>query len=119
MILHHNDNEYDLAEIVQKELKDEATDEELECLKNNAELWKSQLIASKKACENQFVASKARLVENHHLMMMEDRDRQEYMDIILHEKKWKVNAVRFLQQIESSLHHVVLLTKNQNNDGLK
>jgi hypothetical protein len=94
------------SETVQKELKNEADDKELQLLQNNRTKWRSELLNNKHACENQFVAQRARLFENHRLYTLNLITQDVYLQVISQEKAWKCNAVRFLQQIESKLREI-------------
>ena len=92
-----------LQEYVAADLRGDIDDEGLVYLTNHLSDWRSELICMKRKAETQMTSCKSRTFEIHFLHARGKISHDEFLDRISKEKIWKVNASRFLQQIESKL----------------
>jgi hypothetical protein len=102
----HYGDDTDIKDAVKKELRNDATAEQINFLEANPNLWRSELITMKLSCEGQMVAAKARRFQNHHKWIEKKITRAEYMQTVADERVWKCNTGRLLQQIETKIQHV-------------
>lgn len=96
----------EFIDIVERDLQDKATSAELDVLHENLSQWKTVLLDKKKRTEMQFTSSNARMFEIHKLNVERQVSYSEWLNRLGKEKVWRVNANRFLQQIESRLREV-------------
>lgn len=93
-------------ELVSKELKNQANEQEVAQLELNPEKWLSELIALKLSCEAQMIASKARSFQNHSRWVTKEITQAEYLKGVDKEKKWRCDSALFLQQVETRIRRV-------------
>lgn len=105
----------DFAELVDKNLRSLASDDELKYLINHPDRWRSQLLAFKKRTEVQFTSSKSRAYNLYHSLFVGDISLQEYSASLAKEREWRCTAARFLQQVEMKIQEVKGLTYGQVN----
>lgn len=96
----------DVRELVDKELKGVITQEEKAILNSHVDSWRDVLLSMKRRTEMQFTSSKVRKFEVHSNYTKGKITHIEYVDLLGAELKWRVNAARFLQQVESKLQEV-------------
>ena len=99
----------ELTELVHKDLKGLATENELEVLKLDPESWRAELIKIKLSCQSQLSASKARRFQRYNQLHSGEIEVQEYLDWYGEELVWRVNATRALQQVEVKLQDIKIL----------
>lgn len=95
-----------ISNLVDKDLKGTISVSERNQLKIYPDLWHSNLLSMKKRTEMQFTSSKARRFEIHRDHLTGVITDQEFADRVSAECKWRVNAARFLQQVENKLQEV-------------
>ncbi len=92
------------TELVERELKSlSVTQEELQLLRSNRSGWKAELVIMKKRTEMQMTSSKARSYGLYVDVTAGTLTNEAYMAKLHGEKVWRVNAARFLQQIEARI----------------
>ncbi len=105
---------YDLHDIVERELRENATSAEVKILQANPDLWKHHLLFVKRKTEVQFTTSRMRLSQLRldYQMAKEDTtvtEQQlsakllEYQQGTLKENQWRSKANFFLSRIELRL----------------
>lgn len=100
-------NVLQFIDLVDRELKGQPiTEQEAIYLDQNKERWRSELINYKKKTEMQFSSSTQRSYKLYQLYINEELTRAEYVDKLNQEKIWRVNAARFLQQVETKLQRI-------------
>ncbi len=101
---------YDLSqfvELVDRELKGSPiSEDELTYLYTYKDIWRSELINYKKKTEMQFSSSAQRSHRLYQQYMNHELTHAEYVDRLNQEKVWRVNAARFLQQVETKLQRI-------------
>ena len=96
----------DISDIVDKDLRNSASVEELSVLSNNVVAWRSQLLNLKRRAEMQFTSSSSRTFNLYVQFTKGELSREDYHDKLSKEKEWRCNTSRFLQQIEMKLREV-------------
>lgn len=96
----------EFTDAVERDLQGKATEEDLQFLYTNLPQWKAVLLDKKKRTEMQFTSSGARMFEIHKLYTENEISYSEWLNRHAKEKVWRVNANRFLQQIEARLREV-------------
>jgi len=85
--------------LVLKDIKGESTDEELQILMENVQLWMFQLRIIRKDVEFQLASQKSKdkikVIE-----MNEIEDKSELNEYLVRQNKWRMGAVRFLTAVE-------------------
>ena len=100
-------NVLQFIDLVDRELKGQSiTEQEAIYLEQNKDRWRSELINYKKKTEMQFSSSTQRAYKLYQLYMDQELTRTEYVDKLNQEKIWRVNAARFLQQVETKLQRI-------------
>lgn len=97
---------YDLwfTDLVDRELKGAPVNEQdTEYLAVHRDAWKCELINLKKRTETQFTSSKARTFTLYRKLHNKELTYMEYVNQLSEQRIWRVNASRYLQQIESKL----------------
>lgn len=70
------------------------------------DLWRCELINYKKKTEMQFSSSRQRSHKLYQQYLLYELTHLEYVDKLNQEKVWRVNAARFLQQVETKLQRI-------------
>lgn len=100
-------SELEFIDLVDRELKGASVSEqEKQYLKESKNRWRSELINYKKKTEMQFSSSSQRSHRLYQQYFNQELTRKEYVDKLNQEKIWRVNAARFLQQIETKLQRM-------------
>lgn len=95
-----------VQELVDKDLKGVITVEEKQVLISNSTNWRDILLQMKKRTEMQFTSSKARSFEIYSDYRSKNITHEDFLNKTSVELKWRVNAARFLQQVEKKLQEV-------------
>jgi hypothetical protein len=94
--------------LVLKDIKGEASDEDLEVLTENAYLWIFQLRIIRKDVEFQLASQKSKdkikVIE-----MSNVEDKSELNEYIVRQNKWRMGAVRFLTATEHRMLYVKMV----------
>jgi hypothetical protein len=99
--------------IVNKDVKGQVSDQEIDTLMYNLDLWLYCLQCIKKDVEYHLSSHNA----NRKLIIQEMRDKQsskeEIYKYISNESKWRVNTLRFLASLERKVLYVKLLVRQK------
>jgi len=95
--------DYDIAEVVDKDLKNVSSPEELAFLRSNVNSWRTELIQLKKRLENQFTSLRVSNFSSYTKYCTKEITYLEYIQIIDANNIKRVNASRFLRQVEAKL----------------
>lgn len=100
-------------ELVTKDVKNGSTQDELDVLKSNVDLWLYFLSSIRRNVEyhlsSRTAARKAKISE-----MIQNKDTKEAIDSFKKsEDEWRVNAIKFLSTIEKKTLYVKMLVKEQ------
>lgn len=94
--------------LVLKDIKGEASDQDLKVLTENAHLWIFQLRIIRKDVEFQLASQKSKdkikIIE-----MSEVEDKTELNEYVVRQNKWRMGAVRFLTAIEHRMLYVKMI----------
>jgi hypothetical protein len=94
--------------LVLKDIKGEASDEDLDILTENAHLWIFQLRIIRKDVEFQLASQKSKdkikVIEMNNV-----KDNPEFNEYVIRQNKWRMGAVRFLTAIEHRMLYVKML----------
>lgn len=94
--------------LVLKDIKGEATDEDLQILTDNVHLWLFQLRIVRKDVEFQLASQKSK--DKIKVIEMNDiEDKTEFNDYVVRQNKWRMGAVRFLTAIEHRMLYVKMI----------
>lgn len=94
--------------LVLKDIKGEASDEDLSILTDNAHLWMFQLRIIRKDVEFQLASQKSK--DKIKVIEMDNiEDKSELNDYIIRQNKWRMGAVRFLTAIEHRMLYVKMV----------
>lgn len=94
--------------LVLKDIKGEASDEDLEILTENASLWMFQLRIIRKDVEFQLASQKSK--DKIKVIEMDDvEDKSELNEYVIRQNKWRMGAVRFLTAIEHRMLYVKMV----------
>ena len=98
----------EISEIVERELKSPQllTEMEMKFLDEHVSLWKSELIDMKKRTEMQLTSNSARMYNLYVQYINKDLTHQTYIGSLNERRIWKVNATRFLQQLEHRIQRL-------------
>lgn len=101
--------------LVLKDVKGEATEEDLEVLMLNVHLWMFQLRIVRKDVEFQLASQKSKdKIKSIEMISLDNKaEMQEY---IIKQNKWRMGAIRFLTAIEQRMLYVkmVLVSFSEN-----
>lgn len=94
--------------LVLKDIKGEASDEDLEILTENASLWMFQLRIIRKDVEFQLASQKSK--DKIKVIEMDNiEDKSELKEYVIRQNKWRMGAVRFLTAIEHRMLYVKMV----------
>ena len=99
-------NGYDLwfTDLVDRELKGApVTEQDNEYLNAHKDTWKCELINLKRRTETQFTSAKARIFSLYHQLHSKKITYDSYMKQLSEQRVWRVNAARYLEQIENKI----------------
>lgn len=99
-------DEQDINELVDKDLKGTITQIEAALLETHVDVWRTNLLKMKKRTEMQFTSSKSRSFDIHRDYCEHIITHEQFVDRVSTEKRWRVNAARFLQQVEAKLQEI-------------
>lgn len=95
--------DYDIAELVDKDLKNVSSTDELAFLKSHVDMWRNELIQLKKRLEMQFTSLQVSNFTSYTQYCAKEISYSDYTKTIHANKLKRVNAARFLQQVELKL----------------
>jgi len=94
--------------LVLKDIKGEASEEDLQILTENVYLWIFQLRIIRKDVEFQLASQKSK--DKIKVIEMNDlEDKAELNEYVIRQNKWRMGAVRFLTAIEHRMLYVKML----------
>lgn len=94
-------------DLVDRELKGSPISEDEQMyLYTYKDLWRCELINYKKKTEMQFASSRQRSHKLYQQYILHELTHAEYLDKLNQEKVWRVNAARFLLQVETKLQRM-------------
>lgn len=94
-------------DLVDRDLKGSSISEDEQLwLFTYKDLWRCELINYKKKTEMQFSSSRQRSHKLYQQYLLHELTHLEYVDKLNQEKVWRVNAARFLQQVETKLQRI-------------
>lgn len=101
--------------LVLKDVKGEATEEDLEVLMLNVHLWMFQLRIVRKDVEFQLASQKSK-DKIKSIEMISSDNKAEMQEYIIKQNKWRMGAIRFLTAIEQRMLYVkmVLVSFSEN-----
>jgi len=94
--------------LVLKDIKGEASQDELEILTTNANLWMFQLRIVRKDVEFQLASQKSK-DKIKSIEMISVDDKTEMHEYVIRQNKWRMGAVRFLTAIEHRMLYVKMI----------
>lgn len=89
-------------EIVAKDVKNNASNAEIEILSSNTKHWLSELNSLKRDVEIQLAAQKARIT----LRQADNMPRSEWLKYKASEEHWRLGVLRFMASIEQKMLYV-------------
>ena len=92
-----------IAEYVDIDLRNLATEEQLEYLRSHREEWRTELCLLKRKAETQMTNYKTRVFQLYLQQVKGEIPYVKYLTQLDVEKSWKTGANRFIQEIESKL----------------
>lgn len=95
--------DYDIADLVDKDLKNISSSDELVFLKSQVDAWRNELIQLKKRLEMQFTSLQVSNFTSYTRYCSKEITYADYTQSIHANKLKRVNAARFLQQVELKL----------------
>jgi hypothetical protein len=99
--------------LVLKDVRGEASDDDLQILTENANLWIFQLRIIRKDVEFQLASQKSK--DKIKVIEMSDvESRSELNDYIIRQNKWRMGAIRFLTAIEHRMLYVKMVISSLN-----
>lgn len=101
----------DFELLVANDTKNLSSREDLEFLKNNADLWLYFLLTMKRTAEYNVSSRNSNRKITLTRMRNDDVSQAEIDNFISSEEKWKVNTVKFLSVVERKILYVNLLIK--------
>ncbi len=97
-----------ISEYTTSELRNQANQTQIKYLKRYRQHWLAELSALKRRSETQMTSSNTRKFRLYCEHAAGKISEPEYNDQLLEEKVWRINAVRFIQQVETRLAAVKL-----------
>jgi len=97
--------------LVLKDIKGESTDDELQILTENVQLWMFQLRIIRKDVEFQLASQKSK-DKIKAIEMINVEDKNELNEYVVRQNKWRMGAVRFLTAIEHRMLYVKMITSS-------
>lgn len=94
--------------LVLKDIKGESTDDELQILTENVQLWMFQLRIIRKDVEFQLASQKSK-DKIKAIEMINVEDKNELNEYVVRQNKWRMGAVRFLTAIEHRMLYVKMI----------
>ena len=106
--------EYDLKvfeSIVLNDVKNSSTDEEIDYLKSNLDLWVYTLLVMRRNAEYSLSSRNSSKKATLSKMTAEERSQSEIESFLTSESQWRINTIKFLSVLEKKILYVKILIK--------